>query len=103
MKCQEAQLCLHPDKCFIGMTEGILLGHVISQRGIEVDKDKVWVIVELQPPADLKQLRAFWGHVEYYRQFIYKHADIALPLTKLLKARWNLWMEWRVATSISDT
>lgn len=23
--------------------------------------------------------------MEYYRQFIYKHADIALPLTKLLK------------------
>lgn len=54
MKCREAQLCLHPDKCFIGMKEGILLGHVISQRGIEVDKDKVRMIVELQPPSDFR-------------------------------------------------
>lgn len=84
-KCRETRLCLHPEKCFIGMKEGILLGHVIFQRGIEVDKEKVRMIVELQPPADLKQLRAFLGHVGYYDHFIYRHVDVALPLTKLLK------------------
>jgi transposase InsO family protein len=67
------------------MKEGILLGHVISQRGIEVDAEKVRVILKLKPPTQLKELRAFLGYVGYYRRFILKYADLAMPLTQLLK------------------
>jgi hypothetical protein len=30
--------------------EGIILGHLVSERGIEVDKAKIEVIEQLQPP-----------------------------------------------------
>ncbi|KAL3699620.1 hypothetical protein R1sor_017642 [Riccia sorocarpa] len=50
-KCRESQLCLHPEKSFIAMKEGILLGHRISIKGIDVDHEKVAIIVELQPPS----------------------------------------------------
>lgn len=84
-KCRAAQLCLHPEKCYIGMKEGILLGHVISSRGIEVDVEKVKVILALLPPTDLRSLRGFLGYVGYYRRFIRLYADLAMPLTQLLK------------------
>jgi hypothetical protein len=42
--------------------QGIVLGHVISERGIEVDKAKVETVEQLPPPTDVKSLRSFLGH-----------------------------------------
>ncbi|OAE31906.1 hypothetical protein AXG93_2834s1470 [Marchantia polymorpha subsp. ruderalis] len=64
---------------------GILLGHRVSSDGIAVDVEKVKIILELQPPTNLRELRAFLGHVGYYRRFINMYAILAADLTKLLK------------------
>ena len=69
-KCREAKIGLNPLKSFIGIREGILLGHLISKEGIRVDQDKVKVILALLPPANIRQLRAFLGYVNYYQKFI---------------------------------
>jgi hypothetical protein len=45
----------------------IILGHVISQRGIEVDKGKVDLISNLPPPRTVKEIRSFLGHAGFYR------------------------------------
>jgi hypothetical protein len=47
-----------------------VLGHVISERGIELDKDKVETVEQLPPPTDVKYIRSFLGHVGFYRRFI---------------------------------
>ena len=46
-RCRETGLKLHPGKCFMGMESGILLGHVVSRKGLEVDTDKVRAILAL--------------------------------------------------------
>ena len=50
--------------------EGIVLGHLVSERGIEVDKAKIEVIEQLPSPMNVKGIRSFLGHVGFYRQFI---------------------------------
>jgi hypothetical protein len=65
--------------------QGIVLGHVISERGIEVDKAKVETVEQLQPPTDVKSLRSFLGHVGLYRRFIKDFLKITKPLTHLLQ------------------
>ena len=42
--------------------EGIVLGHRVSDKGIEVDKAKVEVIEKLPPPTSVKGVRSFLGH-----------------------------------------
>jgi len=42
--------------------EGIVLGHRISEKGIEVDKAKVDVMMQLQPPKTVKDIKSFLGH-----------------------------------------
>nr|KYP56288.1 Retrovirus-related Pol polyprotein from transposon opus [Cajanus cajan] len=66
------------------VTEGIVLGHKISCRGIEVDKAKIEVIEKLPPPVNVKGIRSFLGHVGFYRRFIKDFSKIAKPLSNLL-------------------
>ncbi|XP_042016100.1 uncharacterized mitochondrial protein AtMg00860-like [Salvia splendens] len=64
---------------------GIVLGHVVSSRGIEVDQAKVAVIAKLSYPKNQKEIRTFLGHDGFYRRFIKDFAKIAQPMTSLLQ------------------
>ena len=64
--------------------QGIVLGHEIFRRGIEVDKAKIEVIAKLPPPKSIKDIRSFLGHARFYRRFIKDSSKIARPLTSLL-------------------
>jgi hypothetical protein len=84
-RCGEVDLVLNWDKCHFMVKQGIVLGHVISERGIEVDKAKVEVVEKLPPPMDIKSLRSFLGHAGFYRRFIKDFLKITKPLTNLLR------------------
>ena len=49
------------------MREGVVLGHLLSGKGLEVDKVKIEVIQNLPLPTTLRDLRSFLGHVGFYR------------------------------------
>ncbi|XP_047181152.1 uncharacterized protein LOC124847653, partial [Vigna umbellata] len=66
------------------VTKGIVLGHKVSSKGIEVDKAKVEIIEKLPPPTNVKGIRSFWGHEGFYRRFIKDFSKIAKPLSNLL-------------------
>jgi hypothetical protein len=61
-----------------------VLGHLASERGIEVDRAKIEVIENLPPPTIIKRVQSFLGHAEFYRRFIKDFSHIARPLTNLL-------------------
>nr|GEU77914.1 DNA-directed DNA polymerase [Tanacetum cinerariifolium] len=83
--CKDAHLVLNLEKCHFMVKEGIVLGHKVSSTGLEVDKQKVDVISKLPPPNNIKGIRSFLGHVDFYRRFIKDFLKIARPLTKLLE------------------
>jgi hypothetical protein len=84
-RCAEVDLVLNWEKCHFMVMQGIVLGHVISERGIEVDKAKVETVEELPPLTDVKSLRSFLGHAGFYRRFIKDVSKITKPLTHLLQ------------------
>ncbi|RVW97555.1 Retrovirus-related Pol polyprotein from transposon 17.6 [Vitis vinifera] len=63
---------------------GIVLGHIISEKGIEVDKAKVELIVKLPSPTTVKGVRQFLGHAGFYRRFIKGFSSLSKPLCELL-------------------
>jgi hypothetical protein len=85
MRCAEVDLVLNWEKCHFMVKQGIVLGHVISERGIEVDKTKVETVEQLPPPTDVKFLRSFLGHAGFYRRFIKDFSKITKPLAHLLQ------------------
>ncbi|XP_024005930.1 uncharacterized protein LOC112082768 [Eutrema salsugineum] len=83
-RCEEHSLVLNWEKCHFMVQEGTVLGHKVSEAGIEVDRAKVEVMVNLQAPKSVKGIRSFLGHAGFYRRFIKDFSKIARPLTRLL-------------------
>ena len=83
-RCKETNLVLNWEKCHFMVTKGVVLGHIVSENGIEVDKAKIEVIEKLPPPTTVKGIRSFLGHAGFYRRFIKDFSKIAKPLTNLL-------------------
>jgi hypothetical protein len=65
-RCQEADLVLNWEKCHFIVREGIVFGHKISEKGIEVDNVKIEVIEQLLPPTNVKGIHSFLGHAGFY-------------------------------------
>ena len=64
--------------------EGIVTGHRISRRGIEVDRAKIEIIEKLPPPTSVNGVCSFLGHAGFYRRFIQDFSNVSIPLSNLL-------------------
>ena len=58
-RCREKNLTLNWEKRHFMVKKGIVLGYIISKDGIEVDKAKTDLIVNLPPPTYVKEVRSF--------------------------------------------
>ena len=52
---------LNPSKYAYEVTVGKFLGFMVSQRGIEVNSDKIKVIMEMTPPRNVKEVQSLNG------------------------------------------
>nr|CAN80607.1 hypothetical protein VITISV_033525 [Vitis vinifera] len=87
------RLRLNPKKCTFGVTSGKLLGHMVSEPGIEVDPDKIKAILDMPAPKTEKEIRSFLGRLQYINRFIARLTDICEPIFRLLRKNqpkiWN--------------
>eukprot|EP00257_Ricinus_communis_P016126 XP_015574194.1 uncharacterized protein LOC107261200 [Ricinus communis] len=83
-RCIECNLTLSWKKSHFMVKQDIVLGHVVSSKGIEVNKAKVDLIAKLPSPTLIKGIISFLGHVGFYRRFIKKISKMTHPLTELL-------------------
>ena len=74
---RDAKLKIKPSKCHFLRQSVHYLGHVISQRGMETDPDKVRAIANWPTPISSKGLQQFLGLASYYRRFVKGFAHIA--------------------------
>ncbi|RVW58211.1 Transposon Tf2-12 polyprotein [Vitis vinifera] len=90
---RQFRLRLNPKKCTFGVTSGKLLGHIVSERGIEVDPEKIRAILDMPTPRTEKEIRGFLGRLQYISRFIARLTDICEPIFRLLRKNqptvWN--------------
>eukprot|EP00731_Ephydatia_muelleri_P017571 Em0010g669a len=80
---KDAGLKIKPSKCQLLRKSVLYLGHIVSEKGVEVDPKKTSCVHSWQVPNDRECLRKFLGFASYYRKFIPSFAQIASPLHSL--------------------
>eukprot|EP00253_Pinus_taeda_P005869 PITA_05869 len=92
-RCIATRLCLSHERCYMMMTEGLILGHYISTAGIQVDLAKIQILLLIPTPTTQTEVRRFLGFSSYYRRFIEYCSRIAAPLYALTGNIDFLWTE----------
>ncbi|RVX18515.1 Ribonuclease HI [Vitis vinifera] len=63
-----------------------------SERGIEVDPDKIRAILDMPAPRTEREVRGFLGRLQYISRFIARLTDICEPIFRLLrKSQPTVW------------
>ena len=94
---QEHDLYLKPDKCKFHRMEIDFLGRVVRGGQVKMDPVKVKGIANWPTPTSVKEIRAFLGFGNFYKDFIDHYSLITQPLHDLTKKS-RKW-EW---TSLQD-
>nr|CAB3471350.1 unnamed protein product [Digitaria exilis] len=76
---------LNSEKCVFGVPRGMLLGFIVSERGIEPNPDKVTAIQQMEPIRDLKGVQRVMGCLASLSRFISRLGEKGLPLYRLLR------------------
>ena len=92
-KLREHQLSLKAKKCYFDNEEINFLGLIITEKGIQMDPNKVKVVTTWPMPTTKRELQQFLGFINFYRRFVKGFAKIAKPLTKLTGKNEWFWTE----------
>jgi hypothetical protein len=85
-KCLRAKnIKLNPEKYVFGVPRGMLLGFIVSKRGIEANPEKNNEITKMGPIHDLKGVQRVTGCLAALNRFISHLGKKALPLYCLLR------------------
>ena len=79
------QLYAKFSKCAFWVSSVGFLGHVVSNRGISVDPQKIEAITSWEQPKSVQEICSFLGLAGYYRRFVESFSRIAMPLTRLTR------------------
>jgi hypothetical protein len=78
-------LKIQTGKCDFLRHEASFLGHVLRTDEIPTQDSKISTSKNWSPLTDIRSVRVFVSLYIYYRKYIWRFAEIATPLTNLLK------------------
>lgn len=84
-RCEASGLRLKGSKCKMGASSVEYLGHRITSEGLLPTETNVKKVMDMPVPRNRDEIRSFLGLVGYYRRFIPSFAEVAHPLTTLIK------------------
>ena len=84
-KLQRANLTAKPSKCVFGAKSVEFLGHNVGFDWIMPNDDNLEKVAGAKRPTTKKEVRSFFGLLNYYRDFIPSFATIAAPLSDLTR------------------
>ena len=94
LKCRKFGISLNLKKSNFSMEEGMILGHIIFEKGIRIDPDRVAAIQKIRIPRNKKEIHSFLGKVNFLRRFITNFVEVVNYVNNMLKKHNNF--KWSV-------
>jgi hypothetical protein len=85
MRCRKVGISLNHSKSIFCVTEGNLLGHIVSDSGIRIDPERIVDILNLHVPTSKKEVQAFMGVINFVYRFVPDFAVMVKPIHNILK------------------
>jgi hypothetical protein len=85
MRCKKFGISLDPSKSIFDITKGKILGHIVSESGINIDSERIAAILNLPAPTSKKEVQAFMGVIKFVRRFVPNFDLMVNPIHNLLK------------------
>jgi len=82
---EKHQMRLNPTECVFGVHEGMFLGYIVNQRGIEANPGKIKALLEMQSPSCKKDVQRLTGRVTTLNRFVSRATYRCLTFFKILK------------------
>ena len=98
-KLRTSGFTIRPEKIQLGRKQVEFLGYIISKAGIRANPTKIGEILDLPPPRNQKQLRRFFGIMQYQSRFLPTYTQEVAPLRTLLKKG----EKWRWTPEMNET
>jgi hypothetical protein len=70
MRCRKLGISLNPSKSIFGVTEGNLIGHIVSDSRISIDPKRIVAILNLPAPTSKKEVQDFVGVINFIYRFV---------------------------------
>ncbi|KAH9320394.1 hypothetical protein KI387_044494, partial [Taxus chinensis] len=81
----EHGVSLNPKKYVFCVTEGNLMGHIVSKEGIKIDPERVQEIQQIPLPTSKKGVHSFFGKINFLRRFIPNFAELTMRISHMMK------------------
>ena len=88
-RCQRYGNSLNPKKSFFALSEGKLLGFIVSKSRIHIDPDRIKEISKIPFPHNKKTMQSFLGQINFVKRFVPDFSRIMSPLQVMIKRNSN--------------
>ena len=78
-------ISLNPKKYFFTLSEGKLLGFIVSKYGIHIEPDRIKEISKISMPHNKKSMQSFLGKINFVKRFVPDFSRIISPLQNMIK------------------
>eukprot|EP00253_Pinus_taeda_P015481 PITA_15481 len=88
-RCLRYAISLNPKKSFFALSQGKLLGFIVSKSGIHIDPDRIKEISQISLPHNKKAMQYFLGQINFVKRFVPDFSRIVSPLQNMIKKNSN--------------
>ena len=102
MKCRKFGISLNQKKSQFALSEGKLLGHIVSTKGVKIDPVRVEAIQKLSIPRSKRDIQSFLGKINFVRRFIPNFYELVKHITSMLKKEAEIKWTEQARSSFED-
>lgn len=75
------------------MTEGRLLGFIVSSSGMTIEPERIQAIEKIQMSSNKKGMQSFLGKINFVKIFVFAFSEFVRPMQNMIKKiydfKWN--------------